>query len=150
MIAPARSDNILMFNAIREWFANRHKLPETQVAIFRSEGLLAIDECIKARLTYRNFKAPGKRFLYKTVWFRSTLVVTKTRVFATAYSKLAIDVPFADERFQQMHFSVDDGAMLLVSFDASLFQPKWSGTLEYRFKADNAQKVLDAINSQIS
>jgi hypothetical protein len=133
-----------MFDGLRKWFANLHKLPQEQMAGFRSEGLLVVDEWIKAKLTYRNFKAPGKRFLYKSVWFRSSVVVTKARIFATAYTKLGIDVPFTDERIKKMEFSVDDGR-LLIAFDASLFRPSWSGRLEYRFKTPAAQKAVDAI-----
>ena len=139
-----------MFNAIRTWFANLHKLPEKQIAAFRSEGLLVIDEWIKAKLTYLHFKAPGKRFGYKTVWFRSSIVVTKMRIFATAYSKLAIDVPFTDERIRAMQFAGESDGKLLIRFDASLFHPEWSGTLEYRFKMPDAQQFLDEIKKQIA
>lgn len=139
-----------MFTAIKKWLANLHKLPESQMDEFRSEGLIRIDEWIKGKLTYLNFKAPGKRFGYKSVWFKSFLVITKTRVWATAFGKLAINVPYTDERIRSMKFSVEDGDRLLVSFDASLFQPTWSGTLEYRFTIPDAQKCVDAIFSEIA
>lgn len=138
-----------MFDAIRKLFANRHKLPGAQRAEFEQEGLLALDEYVKARLTYLNFKAPGKRFAYKTVWFRSHVAVTKMRVFAMSYGKLAINVPFSDEQVNKMHFSVEDGR-LLVAFDAGLFQPTWSGQLEYRFTTAQAEKFVSAINAQTS
>ena len=137
-----------MFDAIRNWFRNLHKLPEAKMAEFRSEGLLLYNEYIKAKLTYLHFKAPGKRFLYKTVWFRSYVVVTQARVWATAYTKLAIDVPFTDERIRKMQFSVE-GERLLISFDAGLFQPSWSGTLEYRFLVPNAASYVAAIQQEI-
>ena len=139
-----------MFDAIRNWFANLHRLPEAQMAEFRTEGLLVIDEWIKGKLTYRNFRAPGKRFLYKTVWFKSFVVVTKTRVWATAFGKQAINVPFSDERIRAMQFSVDDQSSLLVAFDASLFQPTWSGQLEYRFSTPRPQEFVDAISREVA
>ncbi len=139
-----------MFKTIRTWLANLHKLPETQMAEFRAEGLLLIDEWIKAKLTYRNFHAPGKYFGIKTVWFNSFVVVTNTRIFVTAFGKTAINVPFTDERIRKMSFTVEDGTKLLVSFDASLFQPDWSGTLEYCFTLNNAQQYLDIIHEKIA
>jgi len=139
-----------MFAAIKNWLANLHKLPDSQMAEFRSEGLILIHEWIKTKLTYLNFKAPGKRFGYKSVWFKSFLVVTKTRIWATAFGKLAINVPFTDERIRSMKFSVEDGERLVVSFDASLFQPTWSGILEYRFTIPDAQNCLDVINLEIA
>ncbi len=139
-----------MFDAIKKWFANLHKLPEAQMAEFRSEGLVAVDEWIKSKITFRNYKAPGKRFLYKTVWLRSCIVLTKKRFFATAYTKLAIDVPLADERFRKMEFTVEDDGRLLVTFDASLFQPTWSGTLEYRFVTGHASQFATAIQQEMA
>src|SRR5471030_84030 len=126
-----------MFNAIREWFANRNKLPIALMSELQSEGILLIHEQTGAKLTYRGFKAPGKRFGYKAVWFKSTVAVTNKRVLATVYGKMAIDVQFADERIREMQFSVEDGPRLLVSFDASLFQPTWSGALEFRINLDD-------------
>lgn len=139
-----------MFAAIKNWLANLHKLPESQMAEFRSGGLELIYEWIAAKLTYLNFKAPGKRFGYKTLWFKSSLVITKTPVWATSFGKLAINVRFTDERIRSMKFSVEDGERLLVSFDASLFQPTWSGTLEYRFTIPDSQNCVDLINTEIT
>jgi hypothetical protein len=133
-----------MFDAIKKWFANLHKLPAEQMDAFRAEGLVVVDEWIKAKLTYRDFKAPGKRFLYKSIWFKSCVVVTNKRIFAAAYAKIGIDVPFTDERIKRMEASVEDGR-LLIGFDASLFQPTWSGRMEYGFTIPDAQKAVDAI-----
>ncbi len=137
-----------MFAAIKNWLANLHKLPEAQMAGYRAEGLVAIDNWIKAKLTYRNFKAPGKRFGYKTVWFRSIVVLTKERFFATVYGRLGIDVQFSDERFRTMKFSVEDDGRLLVAFDASLLQPDWSGQLEYRFTTAKATEIVMTIHQE--
>lgn len=138
-----------MFDAIKKWFANLHKLPEEQMAEFRAEGLLVVDEWIKAKLTFRNFKAPGKRFLYKTIWFRSNVVITTKRLFATAYTRLSIDVAFEDERIRAMSFSVEADGRLLIAFDASLFQPSWSGKLEYRFVTAKAAEFVTAVKRQV-
>jgi hypothetical protein len=139
-----------MFDAIKKWFASRNKLPEAKMAEFESEGLLAVGEYVKAKLTYLNYKAPGKRFGYKKVWFRAHVALTKVRFFAIVYGKLSIDIPFADERSRAMRFTVENGQFLLVSFDAGLFHPEWSGTLEYRFAVPEPQQFVDLIQKQVS
>jgi len=136
-----------MFDAVRNWFANRHKVPPDKMAEFQAEGILATEDWIKAKLVYLHYKAPGKRFGYKKVWFRSNVVVTEHRLFATVYLNLGIDVQFSDERIHQMTFSNEDG-VLLISFDASLFQPNWSGTLEYRFFSANTATLLDTLTNK--
>ena len=133
-----------MFEKIKNWIANLHKMPPGQMAQFREEGLLLSEEWIKAKLTYLDFRAPGKRFLRKSIWFRSNLVITNKRVFATAYTNLAIDVPYTDVRFRRMNFSVD-GDRLLVTFDAGLFQENWSGKLEYRFLLSDPPRAVSMI-----
>ena len=113
-----------------------------------SEGILLMNEKVRGTITYRDFHAPGKRFLYKKSAFTSTMVVTKTRLVATSFGKMAINVPYADERFHSMKFTVEDGK-LCAFFDASLFQPTWSGQLEFRFKTPDAQRFLDEIQKQL-
>ena len=49
-----------------------------------------------------------------------------------------------------MQFSVEDGPRLVISLDASLFQPPWSGTLEYKINLDDAQHYLDEIQARIA
>jgi hypothetical protein len=139
-----------MFNAIRTWFANIGKLPAALMSELQNEGIILMNEKLRGTITYRDFHAPGKRFLYKKSAFTSTIVVTKTRLFATSFSKPAINVPFTDDRIRAMKFSVEDGPKLLIVFDASLFQPKWSGKLEFRFKTPDAQQFLDTIQQQIA
>ena len=114
----------------------------------QSECIILINEKIHGTITYRDFHAPGKRFLYKKSAFISTLVVTKTRLLATSFSNKAINVPFTDERFGSMKFTVEDGK-LCVFFDASLFHPDWSGQLEFRFKTPDAQQFLDEIQERM-
>jgi hypothetical protein len=107
-----------MFKSIRAWFANIGKLPAGLMAEFQSEGIILINEKLRGTITYRDFHAPGKYSAYRKVGFISTITVTKTRLYATAFSKPAINVPFTDERLRSMHFSVEAGSKLLVVFDA--------------------------------
>jgi hypothetical protein len=126
---------------------NLHKLTAEQMAGFQAESLIAVDEWTKAKLTYRDFKAPGKRFLYKSVWFRSNVVLTRRRFFATAYKNLDIDVPLTDDKFKSLTFTVEKDR-LLVAFDAGLFQPAWSGRLEYRFTVRDAAAYVAHLNAE--
>src|SRR5664279_1963003 len=138
-----------MFESIRAWFANLGKLPAAMRSQLESEGIILLYEKLRGSITYRNFYAPGRYSSYRKVGLTSSIAVTRTRLYATAFSKPAIDVPFSDERIRSMNFSVEDGSKLLVAFDASLFHPDWSGTIEYRFKMPEAQQFLEEINKNI-
>ena len=115
----------------------------------RSEGIVLMNGKVRGTITYRDFHAPGKRFMYKKSAFTSTIVVTKTRLVATSFSNKTINVPYTDERFRSMKFTVEDGK-LCVFFAASLFHPEWSGQLEFRSKTPDAQQFLDEIQKQLA
>lgn len=55
---------------------------------------------------------------------------------------------FTDERIQEVEFSVDD-EFLKIKVDAGLFQPSWSGTIEYKFKTASAQTLVTRIQASI-
>lgn len=115
-----------------------------------SEGIVLINENIRGTITYRDFHAPGKRFLYKRSAFASALVITKTRLLAKSYANKAINIPFADERIRSMKFTIEDGPKFCTFFEASLFHPDWSGHLEFRFKTPDAQQFLDEIQMRLA
>jgi hypothetical protein len=109
------------------------------------EGIVLFEEDVKGSMTFRNFRSPGTYYSWRKVVITSLIVLTKTRLLALKGSSPIINVPFADERLRQMNFSLEGEKTLLVSFDANLFQPEWSGTIEYRFKTSQARRILEVL-----
>lgn len=104
------------------------------------EGIVLFEEDVKGSMTFRNFRSPGRYYSWRKVLITSLIALTKTRLLALKGSSPIIDVPFTDERLRQMKFSLEGEKTLLVAFDANLFQPDWSGEIEYRFKTSQAQR----------
>ncbi|MBD0327995.1 MAG: hypothetical protein ICV68_16330 [Pyrinomonadaceae bacterium] len=109
------------------------KIPAQYGATMQAEGLILSDEGVKGTATYRNFRSPQRRSNWRREWYTASIALTEARLFGFRHSAKIIDVPFSDARFRELNFTVEAGGGLLVSFDASLFQKDWSGTLEYRF-----------------
>jgi hypothetical protein len=126
------------------------KMPQQFLTTLNSEGLLLLDEGIKGSLTYRDFRAPGKRSGWQRVWFSSCVAITNGRLFALHNSNPAINVPFSDERIRKMQFSIEGDETLLVAFDAGLFHSDWSGSLEYRFRTPEAKAFLELLSKSVS
>jgi len=118
------------------------KIPAQYRGALESEGILLSDEGIKGSVTYRNFRAPGRISKWKRQWHTASIILTRTRLLAFAYSNQIIDVPKTDARFRRLRFSLENENNLLVAFDASLFHDDWSGTIEYRFKTAQAESFL--------
>ena len=115
------------------------------ISQLESESLTLIDEGIKASVTFKNFKSPGRRSSWRRNFFTASIALTGTRLFAQAFSKKIIDVPLTDERIQLINFDLMPKGGLLLTFDAGLFQEKWSGTIEYRFHTELAKDFYDKL-----
>ncbi len=120
-------------------------MPAPLMSELNAEGIVLFDEGVKGSITYRNFRAPGKAFSWKRQGFAGSIALTKTRIVGLAYSKFLINAPLSDERLRKMNFSVESNGALCVAFDAALFHADWSGTIEYRFKTEEAQRLVELL-----
>ena len=134
-------------------FLYRHfgfgKIPEALRNQLETEGLRMLDEGIKSSITYINFSAPGKRFYWKRKWFTGSIALTKTRLAALWRSKPIINIPLTDERLGKVRFEQEENGAFLIVHDATLFHSDWSGTIEYRFRMEQAQTFLDMLRQRI-
>jgi hypothetical protein len=121
------------------------KIPEPLMSQLKNEGVILLDEGVKASVTYHNFSAPGKRFSWKRQWFPASIALTKTRLVGLMYSNFIINVPIADERIKAMQYTLENSTTLCVAFEASLFHADWAGTIEYRFRTNKAQQLLELL-----
>ena len=123
----------------------------------QSEVIEVYDEGIHCSLTFKNFKAPGRRETWRRIWFGGAIALTASRLVALSGTRFTtgialsddggrlINVPTDDDRFRLMSVSLDKPDRLVIAFDASLFHHDWSGELEYRFRTQQAQHLLEAI-----
>jgi hypothetical protein len=125
-------------------------MPPQWRAAINSEGVVVSDEGIRGSVTYRDFHAPGKSFLWRKGAFSGAIALTKTRLLALHYANPAINVPLSDQRFSKLQISVEGEATLLIAFDASLFHNDWSGTIEYRFRTEQAKAIVEGLQQQRS
>src|SRR5438067_5082416 len=125
------------------------RIPKLLNDTLHIEGIVVADEGIPASVTYRDFRAPGKYFSWKKQGFVGSVVVTNVRLVALMYSNFAVNVPFTDERIRKLLISVEGADGLLIVFDPSLFHDNWSGTIEYRFRTDQAANMLKSIQNLI-
>ncbi len=126
------------------------KIPKKYAPTIRGETIILIDEGIGGSITLKQFKAPGRRHSWNRSWFTGCLVLTEQTFAAFALIRPLIFVPLADRRFSELRCSLEQGAMgrgatLLVAYDASLFNDKWSGIVECRFNTAEAPLFLEQL-----
>ena len=125
------------------------RIPPQVLPQLELEGVVVSDEGVKSSVTYRDFKAPGKRFGWKRQWFPASIILTRTRLVAFWFSNPIINVPLSDERLKSMRFAIEDNDMH-VSFDAGLFHSDWSGSLEYRLRTERAAQIIESLQQLVA
>ncbi len=118
------------------------KVPKKYAPTLRGEGIILLEEGIGGSITFKKFKAPGRRYSWKRNWFTGSLVLTRQTFAAFALIRPLIFIPLADQRLSALYCRIEEGGALLVSYDASLFNDKWSGKVECRFKTAKAHLFL--------
>lgn len=118
------------------------KLPANLVAEFQAESLILSDEGIRGTVTLINFRGGGRVSNWKRQWFGAAVILTQKRLVAYRLRHPIIDVAINDARLKQMEFSIEQPDTLVAGFDASLFQPNWSGSIEYRFRTPVSKNLL--------
>jgi hypothetical protein len=125
------------------------RIPEPLRSQLQTEGITLLDEAVKGSITYRDFRAPGKRDLWRRQWYVASIALTRVRLLALRGNNPIIDVPLADERIRKMRYSLEkSGAVLCIAFDAGLFHDDWSGAIEYRFRSPEARHFLELLPRQ--
>ena len=118
------------------------------VPILEQEGIVLLEEGIGGSVTFRKFRAPGRRYSYRRNWFSGSLVITETRFAGFGFGKPLINVPLEGAHLGKLECSLEkDGSVLLVSFESGDFQDDWSGKIECRFRTPKAKLFLERITS---
>lgn len=124
------------------------KMPAPDAAAVQDEGVILFDEGFKGTKTYINFRAPWRYSNWKRQWFTASIAMSATRLVAFQYALKMIDVPFSDERFGGLKFSIEEDGALLVAFDASLFLDDTTGNLEHRFYTPLAREFFTKLTEK--
>lgn len=135
---------------LHRWFGFG-RLPKAMVPILEREGIVLLEEGLSGSVTFRKFRAPGKRYGYRRNWFCGCIVITGIRVAAFAFGKPVINLPLEPARLESLSCSLEkDGKVLCVSFDASAFHDDATGRIECRFRTDLARSYLERLESASS
>ena len=122
------------------------RLPKRYVSILRREGIVLLEEGIGGTVTLKQFKAPGRRHSWKRSWFTGCLVITEKTFAAFTLFRPLIYVPLADAaHLVALDCTIEKKGVLLITFDASVFNEDSSGIVEYRFKTPLTKQFHDRL-----
>lgn len=122
------------------------RIPGEHAPSLKDEGIVHMEEGIRCRIHYRNYRAPGKRFIHKQVSFPGSLVITRRRFAAYTPSRPLINVPLDDPRIHSLRVDTPAPGVLRVAFNAGDFSPRAEGRVECRFRTHQAKSILDLLS----
>ncbi len=110
-----------------------------------AESMVVADEGLRATWFSKDFKAPGRRSLYRSRSFVGFLVVSKKRILAYAFGRPQINLPASDPRVANLHSELMGEDRICISFESAHFHNDWKGVIELRFQTEKARTFHDAL-----
>lgn len=96
----------------------------------------------------RNFRKPGSvsTYIKKIFLGRVCLAISKERIVGYRGAARLINLPWTDGLAAQVQFSILNSSISDVKVDPKLFNPTWSGRVEYHFDlGSHAHQWFDRI-----
>lgn len=124
------------------------KVPRQDLATYEAERVVVLDEGVRGWITYRKFRAPGRRHGWKRRWFLGSVVLTRQRFAAYAFAERIVNLSLDDARLPRLAYWVDDSDRLHLAFEASVFHSDWAGSIEARFSTAQARAICDALTDR--
>ncbi|MCP4540887.1 MAG: hypothetical protein GY832_27440 [Chloroflexi bacterium] len=121
------------------------RIPKQYAPTLHDEGIVLIDEGIGGSITFKKFRAPGQYHSWKRSWFTGCIVLTEQTFAAFALIKPLVYVSLDHENISELLCTIEESDTLLIKYDASAFNEKWSGTIECRFKTSKAQMFIERL-----
>jgi hypothetical protein len=118
------------------------RLPKMVRDQIQGEDLLLLEEGLGGSITYRHYKAPGKRARLKKVGISGAICITDRRLLVWGARGKLVDVPFDDERFAAIEVEAEEPDRALFAWEAGLFHDNRSGRVEVRLHPVQATQVV--------
>jgi len=118
------------------------RLPRAVKTALEAEGIRILEEGIRVSVTYRNFRAPRKRFTWRRRVSSGAIAVSRERLVAYGSRIRLMNVVLDDPHSRKLEIGVECADCLCIAFDPSDFNPNQSGRIECRFFTPQAENLM--------
>ena len=136
-------------NLLRRLLLGSDRFPADVRAQLQAEGPHVIEEGLGGSVTYRNYRAPGKRFSLRKVALAGAIAVTDRRLVIYARGRPWVDLPLDDPRLGTFTIGLDKPDRLRLAFEAGTFHADRSGTVELRLTTSQAGRVVELLEQRL-
>jgi hypothetical protein len=113
--------------------------------LYSEEGFSGVLVLTNFNLTWREFSSCTHQQI------NVAMAITSIEWFCYCNHNPVLRVKWTDERLARMQFETNQGKrLLIIRWDANLFEKKWSGKMELRLQVQDPVDFLSKIQEQIS
>jgi hypothetical protein len=136
-------------NPLRRFLLGSGRLgPELRTAV-ENEGIVLLAEELSGSITYRNYRAPGRRSTLRKRGQNGAIAISGRRLVVTrANNWKEVDVPLDDPKLGCFAVGLDEPDRFCLSWEASDFHDDRSGTVELRFSTPEAGRVVELLQAR--
>jgi hypothetical protein len=118
------------------------RLPDALRAELPASGdVLLLEEGLRGSITYRHYRAPGRRSSWAKEAIAGAIAVTAGRVVVWAGRGKQVDVPRPSPYLAALEVTVEGQDRLCVAFDAGRFNADRAGRVEIRLRTPQAAPI---------
>jgi hypothetical protein len=133
-------------NFIRRLFMRTGEFSEEMRTQLAAEGVVVMETGLKGSITWRHYRAPGRRSSYRRMGTYLSFALTSERLVVWGAGHPQIDVPLRHPLIREIEASVDKPGRLLLAFDAHAFHENTSGRIEVRLNTEQADHLAELVS----
>lgn len=117
------------------------RIPSTRRDAFEQEGILILDEGVPVVVTFRRFRAPGKRFGIRRSSGSGAVVVTPRRLAVLYYRWPVFSLPRNALDTSALTVLEPRPGVLTFDLDAAALGAQYSGSVSVRLRTDRSSDI---------
>lgn len=121
-------------------------MPANLRSSLEAEGVTLLAEGLTGSITYRNYRAPGKRIGVAKQGTAGAIGISGQRLVVWVSRGSYIDVPLAMAS-SALQISADQPDRMSFRYDAGRFRTDTSGQVEIRLRTPQAAQIMNLINA---
>jgi hypothetical protein len=128
---------------LRRLFLGRGRLPEPLRAQILADDVLLLEEGLFGSVTYRHYRAPGKRMSFAKHATSAAIAITSTRLVVWAGGMKQIDVPDAHPLRTTINVRLETPGRVRFTYDAGATNTALSGQVDVRLHTGRAARIAE-------
>jgi hypothetical protein len=125
------------------------RLPDHLRITLEPEGLGFLEERLRGSITYRHYRAPGRRSNWRKQATVGAIAISSRRLVVVTGRQKFIDVPRDHRLWQAVEITADRPERVCFAFDAEAFSAERSGRVEVRLRTKQARQVVQLLGRAV-